>query len=180
MKSRLATLLIALLLPHKILNSTISWLLHPELLSTFTSPTSPSLLVRTRSSTHPSLSPPPPPASESYLQCTEGITRTMYAWPCCVSKKISGWLKSPIWTSANNSVLFGSSVFWKLWIMSSFILTLNRNKRAEFHRRDVIVFSCLRKVGYLGVGGTVIWKPLLRVIKKNHVHTQIFILSSIH
>lgn len=45
----------ALLLPHKILNSTISWLLHPKLHPTITSLSSPFLLVKTRSSTRPLL-----------------------------------------------------------------------------------------------------------------------------
>ena len=100
LKSRVVILLVALLLPYKILNSTISWLLQPKLPPNFTSPTSPSLLVRTRS-------------SSTYLLvgCSTICIRKLSSVHCrnlldCVClavlliQQICGWLKSLIRTSA--------------------------------------------------------------------------------
>lgn len=85
LKSRVSILLIALFLPHKILNSAISWLLHTGLLPTHSQPVFP-WMYEHGPAAHLSLSAPPPP-SESYHQCSVGISWTVCAWLCCFSSK---------------------------------------------------------------------------------------------
>jgi len=80
LKSRVAILLTALLLPHKILNSTISFSQGCPHLSYCQSVL---CLQEQGPATHLSLLAPPQPVSESYLQRTAGTSWTACAWQCC-------------------------------------------------------------------------------------------------
>ena len=84
LKSTVAILLIALFLPHEILNSTISQSLHSRLPLT-----SLSLSVKRRSS-HLSSLVPSPPTSEGCLLRTTETSWTVCAWELCFSRKYQG------------------------------------------------------------------------------------------
>ena len=95
LKSKIMILLTALLLLCRILNSTISWSLQPRLPLTFTSSTSPSLFISTRSSITSLL-------VGSSTTCVKKLSsmlcRNLLDCVCLAVwsfQQISGWLKSP-------------------------------------------------------------------------------------
>lgn len=92
LKSRVAVLLIALLLPCRILNSTISWSLQPRLVSNLHIPKQ-SFFVSTRSN---NTFLPPGSFAICVKKLSSGLYRDLLACVCLTVmsfQQISGWLK---------------------------------------------------------------------------------------
>jgi len=100
LKSRVVSFLCTPLAALRILNSTIAWPLQPRLPLSFTYPTSPSLLVRTRSS----IAPLPIGSSITWRRMLSSIhSRNLLDFLCLAVlslQQILGWLKSPMRTRA--------------------------------------------------------------------------------
>ena len=100
LRSKVLILLIALLPPRRILNSTISWSLQLSLPPTFTSSTSPSLFVNTRSSRAPFFVGS---STTCIRKLSSMLCRSVLDCACIAvwsSQLMSGWLKSPMRTRA--------------------------------------------------------------------------------